>query len=123
MCILNIYCLFVYLGFSLNGNKKNIYGQEDISLFFLISSLIGASLVLEDRVGRQPAHLAAIRNHKSILEFLYEKGVDLECTCDLGKLPLHYAAQHGGQSLSIYNFRHFLCVLNFNDIYNYSTKL
>ena len=52
-------------------------------------------MVHEDKQGRQQAHLAAIRNHRNILEFLYEKGVELDCTCNLGKLPLHYAAQHG----------------------------
>ena len=52
---------------------------------------------MEDRFGRQPAHLAAMRNHSNVLEFLYEKGVELECPCDQGKLPLHYAAQYGGK--------------------------
>ena len=52
-------------------------------------------MVLEDKQGRQQAHLAAIRNHRNVLEFLYEKGVELDCPCNLGKLPLHYAAQHG----------------------------
>ena len=58
-------------------------------------------MVLEDKQGRQQAHLAAIRNHRNILEFLYEKGVELDCTCNLGKLPLHYAAQHGCKFLLI----------------------
>ena len=56
-------------------------------------------LVIEDKNGRQPAHLAAMRNHRNILEFLYDAGVDIDNDSpdEQGKLPIHYAAQHGGK--------------------------
>ena len=52
--------------------------------------------MIEDSLGRQPAHYAAMRNHANILQYLYDKGVDLESPDNSGKLPVHYAAQHGG---------------------------
>ena len=55
---------------------------------------------MADQSGRQPAHLAAMRNHHLVLELLYGKGVDLECACRHGKLPVHYAAQYGGRSVN-----------------------
>lgn len=61
----------------------------------------GANLAAEDRLGKQPAHLAACRNHRKVLEFLYNQGVQLDQACDAGRLPVHYAAQHGG--LFIFN--------------------
>ena len=63
----------------------------------ITNSCSGAVLVAEDLSGRQPAHMAAIRNHPAIVEFLYSQGVELDCPCKAGKLPLHYAAQHGGK--------------------------
>ena len=51
----------------------------------------------EDQKGRQPAHLAAMRNHVKILCVLFDMGVDLDCCCEVGKTPLHYAAQYGGK--------------------------
>ena len=56
----------------------------------------GANLVSEDSKGRQCAHLAAMRNKKKILQLLFDHGVDLDCRCEAGKTPIHYAAQHGG---------------------------
>lgn len=50
----------------------------------------------EDSKGRQAAHLAAMHNHVKILQLLFDHGVDLDCRCQAGKTPLHYAAQHGG---------------------------
>ena len=58
----------------------------------------GANLVAEDQKGRQPAHLAAMRNHVKILCLLFDMGVDLDCCCEVGKTPLHYAAQYGGKN-------------------------
>lgn len=40
--------------------------------------------------------MAAMKNHRGVLSLLCDHGVDMECGCDLGKRPLHYAAQHGG---------------------------
>ena len=51
---------------------------------------------MEDHKGRQPAHLAAIRNHTEILQLLFDHSVDLDCQCEVGRTPLHYAAQYGG---------------------------
>ena len=56
-------------------------------------------MVIEDKNGRQPAHLAAMRNHANIIEYLYDIGVDLDCVDQNGKNPLHYAAQYGGMPL------------------------
>ena len=56
----------------------------------------GASLISEDSKGRQCAHLAAMRNKKKILQLLFDHGVDLDCRCEAGKTPIHYAAQYGG---------------------------
>ena len=53
-------------------------------------------MIAEDHKGRQPAHLAATRNHVKILRMLFDHGVDLDCQCEAGKTPLHYSAQHGG---------------------------
>lgn len=58
---------------------------------------IGANLIDEDYKGRQCAHLAAMRNHKKVLQFLFDLGVDLDCRCENGKTPVHYAAQYGGK--------------------------
>ena len=49
-----------------------------------------------DRRGRQPMHLAAMRNQVHVLKFLYDSGVDICETDNSGKLPQHVAAQHGG---------------------------
>ena len=57
--------------------------------------MTGGDLVGEDYKGRQCAHLAAIRNHKKILQLLFDHGVDLDCRCEAAKTPVHYAAQHG----------------------------
>lgn len=66
-----------------------------LKLYVPIST--GANLVAEDQKGRQPAHLAAMRNHVKILCVLFDMGVDLDCCCEVGKTPLHYAAQYGGK--------------------------
>lgn len=63
---------------------------------------------MADLTGKQPAHLAAIRNHQQILEFLYEQGVDLECACQAGKLPVHYASQYGGKI----DGRNYTCIIS-----------
>jgi len=52
--------------------------------------------VMEDYKGRQCAHLAAMRNHKKVLQLLFDLGVDLDCRCETGKTPVHYASQYGG---------------------------
>lgn len=54
-------------------------------------------MVIQDQHGRQPAHLAVMRNHANIIEFLYDIGVDLDCMDQVGKNPLHYSAQYGGE--------------------------
>lgn len=59
--------------------------------------ILGANLIAEDHRGRQVAHFAAMRNHKKILQFLFDQGIDLDCRCEMGKTPVHYAAQYGGQ--------------------------
>lgn len=51
---------------------------------------------VKDKDGRQLSHLAAVRNHRPILEFLYDIDCDLQCSDDRGRLPVHLAAQHGG---------------------------
>jgi ankyrin repeat protein len=63
----------------------------------------GANLVAADHKGRQPAHLAAMHNHVKILRMLFDHGVDLDCTCEAGKTPLHYAAQYGGKMKLLVN--------------------
>ena len=63
---------------------------------FVINYLIGANLIAEDHRGRQIAHFAAMRNHKKILQFLFDQGIDLDCRCEMGKTPVHYSAQYGG---------------------------
>ena len=57
--------------------------------------------MISDKAGRQPAHLAAMRDHRNILEYLYDKGIDLACRDAHGKLPVHYAAQYGGVARSV----------------------
>lgn len=63
----------------------------------IILTFAGANMTAEDQKGRQPAHLAATRNHVAVLRLLFESGVDLGCQCKTGRTPLHYAAQYGGQ--------------------------
>ena len=67
---------------------------------------------LMDKEGRRLAHLAAMRNHHMVLEFLYENGFELQCPDNRKRLPIHLAAKHGGtcESLSRYNSaqRHFM---------------
>ena len=58
----------------------------------------GAKLEVEDNQGRQPTHLAAMRDHRDIMEYLYDSGADLESMDDAGKRPVHYAAQYGGET-------------------------
>ena len=62
----------------------------------ILTLLSGAAQVISDKAGRQPAHLAAMRDHRNILEYLYDKGIDLACRDAQGKLSVHYAAQYGG---------------------------
>jgi ankyrin repeat protein len=86
---------------------RNIAGLNGLSYIVIFNT--GANLVDEDYKGRQCAHLAAMRNHKKVLQFLFDLGVDLDCRCENGKTPVHYAAQYGGQypNLKSYTSLHF----------------
>ncbi|CAD5125794.1 unnamed protein product [Dimorphilus gyrociliatus] len=55
----------------------------------------GANLTASDVNGAQASHLAAERNHRNIIEYLYEQEVILDSADHSGRLPLHYAAKHG----------------------------
>lgn len=44
---------------------------------------------------RTPLHLACIKGHKDIVEFLIREQADLNCTDIELNTPLHYAAQYG----------------------------
>lgn len=71
-------------------------GVCDTNIRLMIVCLfLGASLVSEDRRGRQIAHYASMRNHKKILQYLFDQRVDLDCRCHLDKTPVHYAAHYG----------------------------
>lgn len=71
----------------------------------------------EDRRGRQTAHYAAMRNHKKILQYLFDQRVDLDCRCHLDKTPVHYAAQHGGNNLSLLQYSMKNCFGNLQRCY------
>lgn len=64
------------------------------SLFILLS-YTGSDICLEDNFNRTGVHLAAIKNHSSIIQCLMERGAELESTDREGKTPAHYAAQYG----------------------------
>ena len=38
-----------------------------------------------------------MRNKKRVLQLLFDHGIDLDCRCETGKTPIHYAAQYGGR--------------------------
>lgn len=57
--------------------------------------------MMRDNKGKQASHMAAMRNHKKLLEFFFDHGVDMDAQCAIGKTPAHYAAQHGGTMLHI----------------------
>lgn len=57
----------------------------------------------EDHKGRHASHLAATRNHTKVLKLLFDHGVDLDSQCELGRTPLHYAAQFGGNDLEYFS--------------------
>ena len=78
------------------GNVFNVNKSLSISYNFA-----GANLVLEDSKGRQCAHLAAMRNKKKILQLLFDHGIDLDCRCETGKTPVHYAALYGGMYMFV----------------------
>ena len=40
-------------------------------------------------------HLAALKDHASIVQCLMERGMELDTVDHEGKTPAHYAAQHG----------------------------
>ena len=57
-------------------------------------------MLVSDKAGRQPVHLAATRNHRVVIEFLYSNGLDLQTADHNGRLPVHLAARYGGVYLS-----------------------
>ena len=57
----------------------------------------GASLASRDSIGREPVHLASMRNHKEALVFLFENNVTIGSADEAGKLPTHTAAFYGGK--------------------------
>lgn len=77
-----------------------IDGQKQIKLSPIVFNT-GADLVGEDYKGRQCAQLAAMRNHKKVLQLLFDHGVDLDCRCENGKTPVHYAAQFGCKKIYV----------------------
>lgn len=94
-------CMPVYTGTQYHATYYAPYefSQIFIQMVSKILSVVilGANLIAEDHRGRQVAHFAAMRNHKKILQFLFDQGIDLDCRCEMGKTPVHYAAQYGGQ--------------------------
>ena len=58
-------------------------------------SYIGSDICLEDNFNRTGVHLAAIKNHPSIIQCLMERGAEIESIDCEGKTPAHYAAQYG----------------------------
>jgi ankyrin repeat protein len=77
--------------------------------------ILGANVIAEDHRGRQVAHFAAMRNHKRILQFLFDQGIDLDCRCEMGKTPVHYAAQYGGEC-SVMSI--ILCIFHAANVFN-----
>lgn len=80
----------------------------------------GAKLMLCDKHGRLAIHLAAMRSHCQILHLLcFNYGINFHAPCNLGKTPLHYAAQYGSVRCLKYLIQHG-CELNRVDNFGYS---
>jgi ankyrin repeat protein len=55
---------------------------------------------VQDKVGRMPIHLAAIRGHKNVVEVLLANKVDVNIKDKSGRTPLHWAAHDGHTDLA-----------------------
>lgn len=51
-------------------------------------------LTLQDNRGRQPLHFAAMKNQLPIIEYILQKGADLNCQDDAGNTPMHLAVEN-----------------------------
>jgi ankyrin repeat protein len=83
----------------LDQNKQNAahiackYGELEC---LKILGANGINLEQKDSLGMQPIHVAAMHNSEKLIEFLFEMGVSINEKCmNGGKLPFHYAAEHG----------------------------
>ena len=83
-----------------NSNKDMhndiCYNYRVLKQGIIFLPISGANLIAEDFKGRQVAHFASMMNHKKILQNLFDQGIDLDCRCEMGKTPVHYASQYGG---------------------------
>jgi ankyrin repeat protein len=59
-------------------------------------------MIIADRNGKQPVHLAATRNHRAIIDFLYDCGIDLQAVDENCRQAIHLAALHGGTTFQHY---------------------
>ena len=59
------------------------------------NSLLGADINQQDKYGRSPLHVCAAADHADMVEFLLQKGADIDSrsTGD-GQTPLHFAAKN-----------------------------
>ena len=62
---------------------------------FFIHSFRGGSIDAVDSEQKTPLHLAAYKGHASAVEYLLEKGADMELKDEDGNHPIHLAADEG----------------------------
>ena len=66
--------------------------DTEVADFFLNR---GGDIMLKDKYGRTPLHIAASMNHVKMIEWLVSHNVDIEAeTFDERQTPFHYAARY-----------------------------
>lgn len=66
----------------------------------------GASLTRFSNLGYYPIHIAAMHNHPQVIDYLVERGANVEVQCDNKCTPLHLACKKGHVKVVYALFHH-----------------
>ena len=94
MCVyIYVYILFIFFIIIIIFNTISYVPALSNTLISIF--LQKCDIYLADMKGRSCMHLACIRNHTNIVQWLMQQGVGLVTADHKGRTPAHCAAKHG----------------------------